>query len=141
MINLQSRDYCPLLNEIEAYVKNPLFSQFCSEIKEKYKISEKIEYSSCSWEKGWNVKFKKSGKTLCTIYPREQYFTVLVVVGQKEKARVESLLPDCCAELREIYRKTTEGNGQKWLMIDLEDDGAIFRDVLRLIEIRSARQV
>ncbi len=141
MINLQSRDYCPLLNEIEAYVKNPLFSQFCSEIKEKYKISEKIEYSSCSWEKGWNVKFKKSGKTLCTIYPREQYFTVLVVVGQKEIARVESLLPDCCAELREIYRKTTEGNGQKWLMIDLEDDGALFRDVLRLIEIRTARQV
>ena len=42
MINLQSRDYCPLLNEIEAYVKNPLFSQFCSEIKEKYKINEKI---------------------------------------------------------------------------------------------------
>mgnify|MGYP002510406774 CR=1 FL=1 len=141
MINLQSREYCPLLNEIEAYVKNPLFSQFCSEIKEKYKINEKIEYSSCSWEKGWNVKFKKSGKTLCTIYPREQYFTVLVVVGQKEKARVESLLPDCYAELREIYQKTTEGNGQKWLMIDLEDDGAIFRDVLRLIEIRSARQV
>ena len=85
MINLQSRDYCPLLNEIEAYVKNPLFSQFCSEIKEKYKINEKIEYSSCSWEKGWNVKFKKSGKTLCTIYPREAYFTVMAVIGRKEK--------------------------------------------------------
>ena len=46
MINLQSRDYCPLLNEIEAYVKNPLFSQFCSEIKEKYKINEKLPTES-----------------------------------------------------------------------------------------------
>ncbi|NBI85814.1 hypothetical protein D3Z47_06165 [Lachnospiraceae bacterium] len=29
--------------------------QFCSEIKETYKCSEKLEYSSCSWEKGWNI--------------------------------------------------------------------------------------
>lgn len=138
MVNLQSKEFCPTLNEIAEYVRNPFFSQFCTEIKEKYKITEKIEFSSCSWEKGWNIKFKKSGKTLCTVYPRELYFTVLFVVGQKEKEAVEALLPDCCAELQEIYRQTKEGNGQKWLMIDLEEDGDLCRDLLRLIEIRRA---
>ena len=58
----------------------------------KYNCKEQIEFSSCSWEYGWNVKFKKSGKTLCTIYPRENYFTVLVVVGKKEKDAVKGYL-------------------------------------------------
>ena len=70
------------------------------------------------------------------IYPRESFFTVLVVVGKKEKELVETILPDCTGELQEIYDRTKEGNGQKWLMIDLEDQGDLFQDVLRLIEIR-----
>ncbi len=136
MINLQDRSYCPALNEIEEYVGNPIFHQFCSEIKETYHIKEKIEFSSCSWEKGWNIKFKKSGKSLCVVYPREGYFTVLVVVGRKEKESVDAMITECFAELQEIYDQTKEGNGQKWLMIDLEDAGATYRDVMRLVEIR-----
>ena len=48
---------------------------------------------------GWNIKFKKSGKGLRTLYPRE-------------------------------------GNGQRWLMIDLEDKDTLYNDIFRLIEIR-----
>lgn len=136
MIDLQNRGICPTLDEIGTYIRNPLFETFCSEIKERHGAKEKIEFSSCSWESGWNVKFKKSGKNLCTIYPRESFFTVLVVVGKKEKELVETILPDCTGELQEIYDRTEEGNSQKWLMIDLEDQGELFRDVFRLIEIR-----
>ncbi|ENY8421311.1 DUF3788 family protein [Clostridioides difficile] len=32
-------------------------------------------FSSCSWEFGWNIKFKKPRKNLCTVYPKENYFT------------------------------------------------------------------
>ena len=136
MIDIRDRQYCPTLDELSNYINNPLFMQFCSQIKEKYHCSEKIEFSSCSWEYGWNVKFKKSGKNLCTIYPREGYFTVLVVIGNKEKEAVEEMLKECTPELRDIYNQTKAGNGQKWLMIDLEDKGKMVTDVLRLIDIR-----
>lgn len=46
-------------------------------------------------ERGCNVIFKKSGRRLCTIYPREVYFTVLVVIGSKVKEAVEIILCDC----------------------------------------------
>lgn len=82
------------------------------------------------------MKFRKSGKSLCTIYPREGYFTVLAVIGQKEKEAVENILNECTSKLRDIYHQTKTGNGQKWLMIDLEDKGKMYLDVLRLIEIR-----
>lgn len=81
MIDLQDKHNCPALEEIQQYVGNPVFTRLCSEMKSTYQCSEKIEFSSCSWERGWNVKFKKSGKTLCTIYPRESYITVMIVVG------------------------------------------------------------
>lgn len=136
MINLQDKNFAPTLEEISEYVRNPVFMQFCSEIKTDYQCNEKIEYSSCSWEMGWNIKFKKAGKTLCTIYPRECYFTVMIVIGTKEKASVEEILPECTAELAGIYHQTKEGNGQRWLMIDLEDECSLYNDVLRLIRIR-----
>ena len=124
MIDMQNQEEIPILEDFAAYIRNPVFMQFCSEIKKKYRCNEKIEFSRCSWERGWNVKFKKSGKSLCTVYPREGYFTVLVVVVE------------CTSELRELYEKARWGNGQKWLMIDLEDQGEMFADVLQLIEIR-----
>lgn len=135
-MNLQNKDYCPSLDEIAAYVQNPVFSQFCEEIRAAYSCKEKIEYSACSMEKGWNIKFRKSGRALCTVYPREQYFTVMVVVGQREKAAVEAILPGCTGALREIYSHTRECNGQRWLMIDLEDQDGLYRDVFRLTGIR-----
>ncbi len=136
MIDLQDKNNHPTIEAISEYVKNPVFVQFCSEIKNTYKCNEKIEYSSCSWEKGWNIKFKKAGKTLCTVYPRECYFTVMIVIGTKEKAFVEAMMSECTVELSDIFNQTKEGNGQRWLMIDLEDKGNLYDDVFRLIQIR-----
>ena len=136
MVDLMDKKYHPSLEEISEYIGCPMFLRFCSELKETYKCSEQIEFSSCSMERGWNIKFKKSGKSLCTIYPRESYFTVMVVVGRTEKAGVEAMLEECTPQLREIYHQTKEGNGQRWLMLDLEDCEAMYQDILRLIAIR-----
>ncbi len=136
MVDIKDKEYCPILEDIGGFINNAVFLQFCTEIRAKYNSKEKIEFSSCSWEYGWNVKFKKSGKSLCTIYPREGYFTVLVVIGEKEREAVETILHECTPQLREIYHQTKSGNGQKWLMIDLEDKDELYTDIFRLIEIR-----
>lgn len=136
MIDLQDKTRRPTLEEIASYVRSPAFLAFCGEIQETYQCGADITYSACSMDPGWNVKFKKAGRALCTIYPRESYFTVMVVVGRKEKEAAEAALPDCCGALREIYQRTREWNGQRWLMIDLEDKDGLYRDVLRLIAIR-----
>lgn len=136
MLGIENKSYCPNLQEISEYIKNSAFKQFCLEIKIKYKCNEKIEYSSCSYEKGWNIKFKKFGKTLCTIYPRKNYFTVMVVIGKKEKEDIQHILHELSHSIQEIYQNTKEGNNQKWLMIDLKDDDEVYKDTLRLIEIR-----
>ena len=40
MIDLQDKNICPTMEELGEYVRNPLFTQFCSEIKSVYKCGE-----------------------------------------------------------------------------------------------------
>lgn len=140
MIDIKNYNYCPDIDEISEYIRNPLFDDFCSEMIKEYNAKHKVEFSKCSWEPGWNIKFKKSGKTLCTVYPRENYFTVLVVVGTKEKETIEELLLKLSPLIQHIYNETKEGIGQRWLMIDLEDKDKTFSDVLKLIGVRANSQ-
>lgn len=60
----------------------------------------------------------------------------MAVVGQKEKEAVEAILPECTTELRGIYEQTEMGNGQRRLMIDLEDGEKTYMDIFRLLDIR-----
>ena len=122
--------------EIGDSIGLPLFEVFCRYMDEEYQAVRKIEYSKDVWARGWNVKFRKAGKSLCVVYPINKYFTVLVVVSNKEKERVENMLPYLSGELQELYRNTKEGNGQRWLMIDLYSDDEVYQDVLQLIRIR-----
>lgn len=137
MIDIEDFNYSPTIDEISEFVRNPLFDDLCQKMMVTYKANCKIEFSKCSWAYGWNIKFKKYGKTLCTIYPKESYFTALVVIGKKEKEQAEEALLEMSPEIQEIYRRTQEGNGQRWLMIDLEDAGAVYNDALALIDIRA----
>lgn len=138
MIDLKDPDYLPDLKEISDYIKNELFDKFCTQLIDIYQVKPKIEFSKCSFEYGWNLKFKKAGKTLCVVYIRERYFTVLVVIGKKEKKIVENNLKKYCCTLQNIYTQTKEGNGQRWLMIDTKDEDLVYHDLLTLIEIRYA---
>ncbi len=92
MIDPQNREICPILDEIGAYIRNPLFQNLCSRLQTDYRCKEKIEFSACS-------------------------------------------------RLRDIYRETPEGNGQRWLMIDREDPDVLYNDMLRLIHIRSGKDL
>ena len=136
MIDIKDMGYSPSIAEIGDSIGLPLFEVFCRYMDEEYQAVRKIEYSKDVWARGWNVKFRKAGKSLCVVYPKNKYFTVLVVVSNKEKERVENMLPYLSGELKELYRNTKEGNGQRWLMIDLYSDDEVYQDVLQLIRIR-----
>ncbi len=139
MICRENHAYRPSMAEMSEYIHNPLWDAFCAYLEETYQVNPSMAFSRCSLEPGWNIKFQKGGRTLCTVYPRENTFTVMVVIGRKEKERFEQVLPSFCSELQQLYRDTKEGNGQKWLMIDLENEGALYKDVKRILEIRYPR--
>lgn len=138
MTDMLDKSERPELGELCRYADEPLFERLCGDIKERYGCGERIEFSSCSMKPGWNVKFKKSGRTLCTVYPAKHSVSVMIIVGRKEKDAVEAILPECGRRLVGIYRGTRELNGQRWLMIE-PLSGDVYDDILRLIRIRAGR--
>ena len=114
MIDIKDINYKPSVDEISKYINNSLFSVFYKYLMNEYKAICTVEYSKDVWLQGWNVKFKKSGKSLCVVYPKDKYFTVLVVVGNKEKESVENLLfsfSDECKIFIKMQKKEWDKDG------------------------------
>ena len=115
----------------------PLWAGLKTYLEHTYGVPSKMSYSKCSAQPGWNMKYQKSGKSLCTMYPMEGYFIALIVIGTKEETEVESAaaLGRFTPYMTELYRRTAFSCGGRWLMIQVTDR-EILEDVKKLITIR-----
>ena len=130
----------PTSEQIEDFVASPLWRELNSYLRQAYKIEPKTEHSGCSMDKGewkgWNVKYKKSGKALCTLYPKQGYFIALIAVGKKEITEAGLLIPLCDEYTQELYNQTKFHMGGKSLAVEVTS-GEIVRDVKNLIALRA----
>lgn len=127
----------PTLGEIDAFIGSPLWGDLCHWAETRYAVESRVEYSTCSGAPGWNVKYKKSGKALCTLYPDAGAFTALVTVGAKEAPEAELLLPTMSDYLHALFARSGSLNGARWLMIRVSDP-RVLEDVKQLISLRVA---
>ena len=125
----------PTWNQVTEYIGSPLWAEFNERIQFAYQIKPCMEHSRCSMQAGWNIKYKKGGKSLCTLYPMQGYFIALVVVGSHELTEAEFLMPQCSDYVQTVFKNTKTGNGQKWLMLDVRNR-EIMDDVFCLINLR-----
>ena len=125
----------PTWEQVTEYIGSPLWEDFNERIQSAYQIKPCMEYSRCFMQAGWNIKYKKSGKSLCTLYPMEGYFIALVVIGNHELTEAESLMPLCSDYVQTVFQNTKVGHGQKWLMLDVRDQETV-EDVFVLINLR-----
>lgn len=125
----------PDLKQIRAFVANPLWDKLFSYIEETFALKCFIEYSGCGMAPGWNVKFRKSGRNLCTLYPTEGGFACLVIASDKDLLELELLLPTWSDYVRELFQNTKSFMGGRWLMVAVESD-EILEDLKDLLRIR-----
>ena len=136
MLNIKDISYEPSFEELSTYTKNHLFIDCNNYLLQTYNALRKIEFSKDSLAMGWNVKYRKAGKSLCVLYPKQGYFTMLVVVGRKEKEKVEAVLANFSKETQQLYAQTKEGMGQRWLMVDIHKKEGLYEDLLEIVKIR-----
>jgi hypothetical protein len=132
-------DHIPSAEDIREYLgeAKSIWDELTAYIEEAYQVKPQIAYSKCSAQPGWNVKYKKSSKSLCTLYPMAGYFIALVVVGPKEEEEVKIGMD---AELfttyvKELYDKTAYSAMGRWLMIEVKDKD-VLNDIKHLLTIR-----
>ena len=66
---------------------------------------------------GWTIRYRKSGKTLCSLFPEHGAFTVLVVLGRQDGEKAIEILDERSPATRELIGSATQLHDGKWLWI------------------------
>ena len=62
-------DRQPDMEEIDSFIGSPYWKSLCTYVERNYLVTPRIEFSRCTMQTGWNVKYKKSSRAICTLYP------------------------------------------------------------------------
>ena len=83
---------------------------------------------------GWSLRYKK-GKSFCTFIPERNHFSILIVFGAEERAKVEAIRDELSTRTRQDYEKATTYHDGKWLLLTV-DAGDVLADVEKLLAVK-----
>ena len=93
-----------------------------------------------SWNNGgkkwiYEYKYRKGGKTLCSLYARENCLGFMIIFGKDECLKFEESRESFSAEIQEIYDESKIYHDGKWVMF-YPCDESMFSDFMRLLAIK-----
>jgi len=124
--------------ELSGYIEEPALSWWLdinAFLQNTYKAKPKMSFSKCSMQKGWNVKYQKSGKSLCTLYPEKESFIVLIVVKLELIPIIEAMKNEFEPVVLDVVKSARPFNGTKWLMINVQSE-AILKNARELLVLK-----
>lgn len=127
-----------LFEEIARYLKEPALNWWMdinAFVQKEYNATPRMSYSKCSMQKGWNVKYQKSGKSICTLYPEEDSFIVLIVIKLELVPVIEAMEKEFEPAVMDTVRTARPFNGTKWLMIRIDSE-AVLKNVRELLFLK-----
>ncbi len=111
--------------------KLPLWRQITQFLSANYPFERLLNFGGKNY--GWTWWYRKNGKTLVTLYPQENGFTVQLVLGkvQVEKAMVLNL----GSTMRRKLEETPQLHDGKWLFVPVESQQDV-DDLSQLIRVK-----
>lgn len=110
-----------------------VWKELCTIIDEKYEMDH-------LWAKGgktWNYeyKYRRGGKTLCTLYARENDIGFLIIFGKEERAKFEVIRENLSEDVQKIYDESKTYHDGKWVMYHPVNT-SMFDDFLKLLAVK-----
>lgn len=102
-------------------------------ISQKYEM----EYLWNSGGKAWTYeyKYRRGGKTLCTLYAKEDCIGFMVIFGKNERLKFEADRSTYSKSVQKIYDEAKTYRDGKWMMFEPKDN-SMFDDFMRLLAIK-----
>lgn len=126
----------PARNEIENLIGEAtieLWEQLEKAIDGQYEMDK-------YWNKGfgdwvYEYKYRKSGKTLCTFYAKQDVANILIIFGKTEREKFEQQREYFSEELLTLYESTQIHYDGKWLWIPIDEKLSV-EDILRMLKLK-----
>lgn len=93
-----------------------LWSEMRKHLEENYDFVPELMYYGKKY--GWTIRYRKGGKTLCSLFPEKDAFTVLIVLGRKEVEKTHLMIDKLSSEeVRSLFENTEQLHDGRWLWI------------------------
>lgn len=92
---MTDKEHKPTEEEIQAFIgkqASEAWRETKRFIEESYGIPPETLFYAKKY--GWTVRYRKSGKTLCSLFPEKSGFMVLIVLGVKEPRKALAIRDD-----------------------------------------------
>ena len=128
------KDRPPTMEDVLGVIgtKRPLFESVVEFVEGTYGVSGFLKYYGKNY--GWMVQYRRAGRTLVSLYPREEAVTVQVVLGPRHVR--EALAMKLGKNVRTALQEARDYPEGRWLFIDLETERDV-RDVRGLLLLKS----
>lgn len=130
------KSHIPSNREISVYLGTSAckaWDEMVSFLKVNYKINPVIDFGGAKY--GWSVRYRKGGKSLCTLFPEKGAFTILIVLGKKEVEEVEQSKETFTHYTSNIFKSARQYHDGRWLWIRIEKKSEI-KDIKHLLLIK-----
>ncbi len=66
---------------------------------------------------GWSTRYRKGKKTLCYLFPENEAFSILMVMGKEEALRADGLKDQLNEAVRNVFETTEQLHDGRWMWI------------------------
>lgn len=109
----------------------PLWERLTTFVTDSYGVEPAFVPPSRNY--GWEVKYRKGGKTLVSLTPDEGGFTALVVLGKQETESARGLALG--QHVRRVFEEARQLRDGRWLFVPVESERDV-ADVEALLAVK-----
>jgi hypothetical protein len=109
----------------------PLWERLVRFIEDAYGLPGEISFGGRKY--GWNIWYRKGGKSLASIYPQGGGFTVQIVLGREQVEKVAGL--ELGDGVRTVFENTPQLHDGRWLFIPVQSERDV-QDIEQIVLVR-----
>ena len=113
---LLNRELIPNIDQIKQTMGKDIllfWNDIWNYIQDAYEINPELVFYGKKY--GWCYRFRKSSRTLCTIFPEDGAFTILITLGKKEIEKLD--FKNLSEYTKNIFKHTPQLHDGRWLWI------------------------
>jgi hypothetical protein len=111
--------------------KQPLWEALTRFIEASYQLPSEFSYGGKNY--GWNLWYRRSGKSLATLYPQKESFVAQVVLGKEQVEKALNL--ELGENVGKVLRNTPQFHDGRWLFIPVTTERDV-EDIKQLILLK-----
>jgi len=127
--------HAPSEQEITDFIGEPAkgaWAKLRRFLKENYDIVPEMIFDK---KHGWDVRYRKSGKTLVTLTPEKGAVRILIVLGREECEKALSMRNELSPKMYKLIETTNQLHDGRWLWIRLCQTGDA-EDIEKLLPVK-----